>query len=239
MKYLLILPATLLASAAFGQSLEYSVRGSATASNFRGDNAASNSVVQYGTSAAEGGRYTQNPYGKDTGAGFGVGVRAQRIGKTGFLTALDLGYDLLHTKTDISRLNDNGTVSSTSQLASGTTHLYTQYLTGFAGAGWQAKGEQYSLDALAGPELAYVLRSLDYGSGTRANTIAWSTNTNRTPANKLDFRLRADLTLWRSRVGLAASYSYGFTNYYPSSATVPDPQAYSNALRLGLAYRLK
>ena len=239
MKYLLILPATLLATAAFGQHLEYSARGSATAANFRGDDAASTSFVQYGATPASGGRYTQNPYGKGTGIGFGAGVRVQRVGKTGLLAAFDLGYDLLHTQTDITRLNDNSTVSSTSQSASGTTHLYTQYLTGFAGVGYRLQGEKYALDGLVGPELAYVLRSLDYGSGTRANTIGWSTNLNRPPAHNLDFRLRADITLWRSRVGLAASYSYGFTNYYPGTSTVPNPQAYANALRLGLAYRLK
>lgn len=229
----------LLASVAFGQHLEYSVRGSATAANFRGDDAANSTFVQYGASAAVGGRYTQNPYGKQTGVGFGAGVRAQRVGKTNFLTALDLGYDLLHTKTDITYINYNSAVANSSQAASGTTNLYAQYLTGFAGAGWRAQGEQYTLDGLVGPELAYVLRALDYGSGTAANTIAWSTDTNRTPANTLDFRLRADVTLWRGQVGVAASYSYGFTNYYPGTSTVPNPSAYANALRLGLSYRLK
>ena len=236
MKYFLILPITLVAGSAFGQQIEFSGRVSATAANFRGESAVSTSYVQGVTGGKS---YTQNPYGKNTGIGFGAAVRAQRVAKTGFLTALDLGYDFAHTTTDITGFTTNSSVTSNSYASSSTTHLYTQYATGFVGAGWRAKGEKFTLDGLVGPELAYVIQARDYGSGTANNGVGYSTDTNRTPAHSADFRLRADATVWAGRIGLAASYSYGFTNYYPANNITTDPQAYSNALRLGLAYRLK
>ncbi|MGI4873348.1 MAG: hypothetical protein ACRYFX_19490 [Janthinobacterium lividum] len=239
MKYLLVFPIALVAGSAFGQQIEFSGRASATAANFRGESAVTSSYVQGGSAATGAKSYTQNPYGKDTGIGFGAGIRAQRVAKTGFLTALDLGYDFLHTKTDILYVNTNSTVVNNTYSASGTTHLYTQYATGFIGAGWRAKGQTLSLDGLVGPELAYVLRALDYGSGTQTNGVTYSVDTNRTPANSADFRLRADATVWATHLGLAVSYSYGLTNYYPANNITTNPQAYSNALRLGLAYRLK
>ena len=238
MKYLLLaLPPVLFATQAFGQHLEYAGRANASFSNFRGANAASSSVVNYNASEL-GTSSTVDPYGKHLGAGFGASVRAQRVGKAGLLTALDLGYDYMQARTTISSVNYNNSVASYNRATTATTHLYTQSLAAFAGAGWRLQGKALALDALLGPELAYVLTARETSSGT-TTTGQWSTDTKRSPANSLDFRLRGDLTVWRKRVGLAASYSYGFTNYAPASSATTNPQAYAEAVRVGLAYRLK
>lgn len=59
------------------------------------------------------------------------------------------------------------------------------------------------------------------------------------PDNRLGFRLRGDLTVWRSRVGLTASYSYGFANYQPGTTALANSDASVRLVRVGLAYRLK
>ncbi|RZK52743.1 MAG: hypothetical protein EOO59_13275 [Hymenobacter sp.] len=197
MKYLLLaLPATLLATSAFGQTIEYSGRATAGFSEFRGDNATTTTAIVSTNDGSSESSRAINPYGKRLGTGFGASVRAQRVGKIGLLTA-------------------------------------------FAGAGWRLGGEKLKLDALVGPELAYVLNATEKGSGTSSVNGGWSSDLSRSPANRLDFRLRGDVTVWRDRVGLTASYSYGFANYQPGTTTVPSPDASVRLARVGLAYRFR
>ncbi|RZK53655.1 MAG: hypothetical protein EOO59_12240 [Hymenobacter sp.] len=240
MKYLLLaLPATLLATSAFGQTIEFSGRANANFSEFRGDNATTTTTVVTTNNGTSESTRAVNPYGKQLGAGFGASVRAQRVGKIGLLTALDLGFDWMQARTTVNAIYYNTTTTGYSRTASGTVHLYTPAITAFAGVGWRLAGEKYTLDALVGPELAYVLNAREKGDGASSVNGGWSSDLERTPANRLDFRLRGDLTLWRSRVGFTASYSNGFANYQPATSAVPSPEALVRLVRVGLAYRLK
>jgi hypothetical protein len=235
--FLLALPLTLFAGQALAQQIEYSGRANATYSRFNGTNAVSNSTVNYNTSAGSEESRTTNPFGKKYGWGAGASVRAQRVGKAGLLTAFDLGYDFLNSRTDINYIYYNN--GSNSRAATGITHLYTQTISAFAGVGWRLRGEKMELDALVGPELAYVLTAREKGEGASDVNGNWHTDLTRSMANSLDFRLRGDLTIWRGSVGLAASYDYGFTNYEPATTSVSSPEAYARQYRVGLAYRLK
>ena len=236
--FLLAVPATLLATQAFGQTIEFSGRANAGFSEFRGDNATTSTTVVTTSSGTSESTRAVNPYGKHLGTGFGVSVRAQRVGKVGLLTALDLGFDWMQARSDVNYIYYN-TSSSYSRTATGTVRLYTPAITAFLGAGWRLKGEKYSLDALVGPELAYVLNAREKGDGTTSANGGWSSDVDRSPANRLDFRVRGDVTLWRSHVGLTLSYSNGFANYQPATSAVPSPDAQARLLRVGLAYRLK
>ena len=241
MKYLLLaLPATLVATQAFGQHLEYSVRANAGFSEFRGATTTATTAVS--TTATDGGTESSrviNPYGKRLGAGAGASLRAQRVGKTGLLTAFDLGFDWMQARADVTAIYYNSSSASYTRAATGKVHLYTPSVTAFLGAGWRLGGEKLALDALVGPELAYVLNAREVGDGSSTINGSWRTDLSRPPANHLDFRLRGDLTVWRSRVGLMASYSTGFANYQPATTSIANPDASVRIARVGLAYRLK
>ncbi|TVT40672.1 hypothetical protein FNT36_14495 [Hymenobacter setariae] len=240
MKYLLLaLPATLVATQAFGQHLEYSVRANAGFSEFRGANATATTAVS--TTTANGAESSRviNPYGKHLGAGAGLSLRAQRVGKAGLLTAFDLGFDWLQARANVDAIYYSSSSASYSRAATGKVHLYTPSITAFLGAGWRLGGEKLALDALVGPELAYVLNAREIGDGSSAVNGSWRTDLSRPPANRLDFRLRGDLTVWRNRVGLLASYSLGFANYQPATTSIASPDASVRIARVGLAYRLK
>jgi hypothetical protein len=239
MKYLLLaLPATLFATQAFGQQVEYSGRATASFSEFRGSNAATTTSVNYTTANSDNSRAV-NPFGKQLGTGGGLSLRAQRVGKVGLLTAFDLGYDLMQARTTINYLNYSSTVVNYGRTATGVNRLYLQAATAFAGVGWRlGMDKKLQLDALVGPELAYVVTAREIGNGT-TSTGDWETDVKRSTANSLDFRLRGDVTVWRGQVGLAASYSWGFTNYATGIPNVADPQASIRSVRVGLAYRLK
>ncbi|MGI4740402.1 MAG: hypothetical protein ACRYG7_34960 [Janthinobacterium lividum] len=240
MKYLLLaLPATLFATQAFGQQIEFSGRATAGFSEFRGDNATKTTTIVSTSSGSSESARAVNPYGKKLGVGGGISLRAQRVGKAGLLTAFDLGFDLMNARTDVNYIYYNSSATNYSRAASGIVHLYTPSITAFAGVGWRLRGEKLELDGLVGPELAYVLNATEKGSGSSDTNGGWSTDVQRVPDNRLDFRLRGDLTVWRSRVGLTASYSYGFANYQPGTTSLTSPDASLRIARVGLAYRLK
>ena len=236
--FLLAVPATLLATQAFGQTIEFSGRANAGFSEFRGNTATTTTTVVTTNDGTSESSRAVNPYGKRLGAGFGASVRAQRVGKAGLLTALDLGFDWMQARSDVSTIYYNSS-SSYSRAATGTVHLYTPCITAFGGVGWRLAGQKLALDALVGPELAYVLNAREKGDGTTSANGGWSTDVDRSPANRLDFRLRGDVTLWRSQVGLTLSYSNGFANYQPATTATASPDAKVRLLRVGLAYRLK
>lgn len=235
--FLLAVPATLLASQAFGQTIEFSGRATAGFSEFRGDNATTTTTVVTTNNGTSESTRAVNPYGKQLGAGFGASVRAQRAAKIGLLTALDLGFDWMQARTTVNTIYYNSIGAN--RTASGTVHLYTPAITAFGGVGWRLAGEKYTLDALVGPELAYVFNAREKGDGASSINGNWSSDLERDPANRLDFRLRGDLTLWRGRAGLTASYSNGFANYQPATSSTASPDVMVRLVRVGLAYRLK
>jgi hypothetical protein len=238
MKYLLLtLPATLLATQAFGQHIEYSARANAGFSEFRGSNATNTTTISTSTTGATEDSRAVNPYGKRMGAGAGLSLRAQRVGKAGLLTTFDLGFDWMQARTDVNSIYYSSSSTGYSRTASGTVHLYTPSVTAFLGAGWRLAGQKLALDAVVGPELAYMLNSQEKGDGDSSVNGAWHTDVSRPPANRLDFRLRGDLTVWRNKVGLMASYSLGFADYPPATTSIPSPDASVRLARVGLAYR--
>jgi hypothetical protein len=237
--YLLAAPALLLAAPVLGQTIEFSGRATAGFSEFRGNTAtATTSVITTSDGSSESSR-AFNPYGKHLGTGFGASVRAQRVGKAGLLTALDLGFDWMQARTDVDLISYNSATNSSTRTGSGVVRLYTPALTAFGGVGWRLAGSKLALDALVGPELAYVLDAREKGSGASSVNGSWSSDVTRLPASRLDFRLRGDLTIWRDRVGLTASYTNGFANYQPAAAVATSPDAQVRLVRVGLAYRLK
>ncbi len=237
--YLLAAPALLLAAPVLGQTIEYSGRASVGFSAFRGSSTTTiTPVITTNDGSSESSR-AFSPYGKNLGTGFGASLRAQRVGRAGLLTALDLGFDRMQARADVSSIYYNGPGNSSTRAATGTVRLFTPAITAFGGVGWRLAGGKLALDALVGPELAYVLDAREEGEGTSSVNGNWTSDLTRLPAHRLDFRLRGDLTVWRSRVGLTASYSGGFTNYQPATTATAAPDASVRLLRVGLAYRLK
>jgi len=244
MKHLLLaLPLGLLVLPALGQKIEYSGRATVGFGGFRGDNTTATTVVNLSNNVpnSESSRAV-NPYGSTSGVGGGLALRAQYVAKFKALAAFDLGYDFINSKADVNTLYYNSTVLPYTRSGSGSVHLFTHAITAFGGVGYRlggGEGQKLALDLLVGPELAYAVALQESGSGADSNGSAWSTSLARTPANRLDFRLRGDATLWVKQLGLVGSYSYGFTNYQPGTTSVRYPDAEIKLIRVGLAYRFK
>jgi len=238
-KHFLLLPLLALAAPVAAQHTELMGRAGLGLFKFGGKSAQSTSGINYYNSSGEG--YTNSPYGSRVGTGFALGGRVQRVGVRNRLLALDLGYEWLRSRTNITSLSSSSSPYSSFTgiyLAEGSTALQTKNLTAFLGLGHRFQCSAVELDALIGPELAYVFGFREKGSGTYNGGTTWTTDQRHRAFNRGDARLRADVTAWYHRVGANASYSYGVLNYQ-SGLMGASPEVYSRTLRLGLAYRLR
>lgn len=238
-KHFLLLPLLALAVPAAAQHVEVIGRAGLGLFKFGGKSAQSTSSVNY--YSGTGGGYTNSPYGSRVGTGFALGGRVQRVGGRNGLLALDLGYEWLRSRTNITELYYSPYSYSSyrgAYPAEGSTVLQTQNLTAFPGLGRRFQVSVVELDALIGPELAYIFGFREKGSGTYNGGTAWTTDQRHRAFNRFDARLRADATAWYHRVGANASYSYGIINYQ-GGLIGASPEVYSRTLRLGLAYRLR
>lgn len=242
MKTSFLLPLLLsgLALPAAAQTCEIAGRAGLGLMRFGGPDAQSASFVSYWPNDA-GLSYTSSPYGSQLGAGLALGLRVQRVGANQGLLALDLGYEWLRSRVTITQVAYWPSLASSSRSAysaDGSTHLVSQNLTAFLGFGHRFTLGAVAIDALAGPELAYVFSFREKGSGTYDGSQAWATDRANRAKNLFDARLRADATAWYHRIGFNASYSHGFINYQ-GGLLGASPEVYARILRLGLAYCLR
>lgn len=240
-KHFLLLPLLALAAPAAAQHVEVMGRAGLGLFNFGGKSAESTSFVNYYNGVSDG--YTNSPYGSRVGTGFALGGRVQRVGSRNGLITLDLGYEWLRSRTNITELYYSPNPFSSYRSAypaEGSTALQTQNLTAFLSVGHRFQCGAVEVDALVGPELAYVFGFREKGSGTygSGSGTAWTTDRRQRAFNRFDARLQADVTAWYHRMGANVSYSYGMINYQ-SGLKGGSPEVYSRTLRLGLAYRLR
>ena len=238
-KTLYLLPLLALARPALAQHTELIGRAGGNLAWFGGRDAVDGSLILYRSYNGQAVSYTNSPFGSRAGLGFGLGGRVLRVTRPGVLLAFDLGYDWQQARTRVASLSyyDSMLPRPAQYDATGHTSYRTQNVSGFVGLGYRFQLPGVAIDALAGPELAGVFGGRDVGSGT-FNGTTWAVSSFHNPSYPLDARLRADLTVWRGRAGLTASYAQGFVNYQ-GGLVGGSSEVYSRTLRLGLAYRLR
>lgn len=240
-KCLLLLSLLHLAVAAVAQHTEIIGRAGVGLLRFGGASAEGTSFINYSDNFGAPSGYTNNPYSSRFGVGGTVGGRAQHVGRRNGLLAFDLGYEWLRSRTTITQLYYAPAPYSSfrgAYNADGNTFLATQNVAGFLGLGHRFEVGAVEVDALAGPEVAYVFDFREKGSGTYNGNLPWATDRRNRAANRFDARLRADATAWYHRVGFNASYSHGFLNYQGRQLGGVS-EANVRVLRLGVAYRLR
>lgn len=235
MKNFFLLLAALLALAvtrAQAQRTEFSARLSGNIFWFGGSGAPTRSAVMEGSFIP----YTFNPYGGGAGVGYGLGLRAQRVTKSGLLLAGELGLERVHNHIAIDsmqRIDFNSFPWGLyAESASGSTRFITGFATAYGGLGQRLRVGKLALDLLAGPEASLRVGAHEVGYAVSESGQVASPDRRIRGWLPLDARLRAEANLWRGHLGLQASYSHGLQSYYTNAPT------YSRTLRLGLAYRL-
>jgi hypothetical protein len=249
-----------LARSAYSQQTELIVRGGIDLANFLGSGA-TNDITVKGDFLDAGAPadypykidpFLRNPYSRRIGVGTSLGLRVQRVHKQGGIIALEVGIDKAASGQHVSLFDGTpqqwlGPYELT-ESATGRAGLTRWVIPVFVGIGhrWQV-GEREKLDILVGPELGWVLAAHEKGDGMHSGkytptSTPWEVNISRQLQQHLEGRVRADATFWLDRLGLNATYSWGFTNLqeelgYLSQFYVPGP-IHSQTIRAGVAYRL-
>lgn len=191
-----------------------------------------------GVFAASGQTWTNNRYGRGTGVGGGLGLRAQRVTESGFLLGAELGFERVQSRIDITSVvlmrGDFLNPDIYAVPATGITHFNAGFATAYLGLGQRLHlGPQLVLDLLVGPELALKVGANERGHATTTGGQDFASALPDYGWWPLDKRVRAEAAVWRGRAGLHASYSHGLQTYYTDAPT------YSRTYRLGVAYRLR
>ncbi|MBJ6111511.1 hypothetical protein JAO73_20995 [Hymenobacter sp. BT523] len=238
---LLLLPLLAVALPAAAQHTEISGRAGVGLFWFGGPSAEGTSFVNFANNFGQPNGYTNNPYSSRLGAGLALGARVQRVGQRNGLVAFDLGYEWLRSHTTITQIYYSQAATSSfsgAYRADGRTELMAQHATAFVGVGHRFDAGALAIDALAGPEAAYVFGFREKGSGTYNGNLNWAIDQPNRAASRFDARLRADATVWYQRLGFNASYSHGLLNYQRGLLGA-SPEVFARTLRLGLAYKLR
>ncbi|CAN5517205.1 hypothetical protein BH09BAC6_BH09BAC6_30310 [soil metagenome] len=191
--------------------------------------------------------YTNNPYGNKNGFSYGGAVRAQYVGKSGFIAGLQTGYEILRSKVDITRVYPLminlyygpavNYAAAVPYASKGEVFLQNSNINMNPYIGYRIKTKTVKIDLLPGIDLGFNIKSYDKGKATVDDGTVYKVDQKRTNA-PTDIRLRFGIAASFRRTGITASVAHGLTNY--ESRVIGDAayEAHSELLRFGITYKL-
>jgi hypothetical protein len=213
----------------YGQRIEVSVFGNASFFSYVGNDRTSFALFSGGGPPYNFTFLTGNPYGSNLAVGYGAGIQTQYVAKSGFITGLQVAYENLRS--------DEHIVSNDAQGPTiGQFYFRSTYLNLNPYLGYRISSQNIKIDLMPGIDIALDGNAHLYGSAVSGG----HTYTYAQPYGSLknDVRARLGITAWYKRIGVAASYSHGLTNFSANSAFTEGSTTYSQVIRLGLIYRI-
>ncbi|SKA20019.1 hypothetical protein [Sediminibacterium ginsengisoli] len=174
-----------------------------------------------------------NAPGKNSGFSYELAVSGQRVSRRGWIYGLELGYQRIQTRSDISVISPS-LISSAIFTATGSSVTTNTFLAITAFGGYRIPAGKFSFDLKTGFEYAPNLTRKEHITGMVTNSGQKIDDSHDLP-KKSDMRVRFLLTSSIGKWGLNTGYSLGLCNYFESPHT-DDPKAYSDFLRLGVSY---
>lgn len=225
---------------AIAQKLELSANVNAGLFNYTGS-AAANPNPYYAL-----GSDTYTPiaaYSSKTTISYGANLQGQYVFKSGFMTGLQLGYDLLRSKTDLNGsypIIDPGFYINNSIQASGffvsTGNAVTtnQFINLSPYIGYRVINKQNaSLDLIGGADIGFGIKSKQDIIATEPYTFHAKGTTTNPPT---DYRLKAGFVIHVDKLNFNFSYAHGVSNYIKYD-NAPS-KVYSQLIRLGVGYQI-
>jgi hypothetical protein len=224
------------------QNIELSVQANSGLFHYSGNSAVSTSAIYAGSSPQQ--NYTSNPYGNKNGFSYGGDIQAQYVSKSGFITGLQAGYEILRSKLDVT-----GYDPVTFYLAPGPNFLpyqipvkgqtFLQYqdidLNPYIGYRWLIG--KIKLDMMPGIDLGFNINSYDKGKATDNDGNVYRTDLKLLDA-PTDVRLKLGVAATYKRFGITAAYLHGLTNLYKNINVNGSDDAHSELLSFGITYRI-
>lgn len=224
------------------QKIEINVFANTGLFHYGGNSAASTSYINVGSGSFQ--SYTNNPYGSKNGLSYGIGLKAQHVGKSGFIFGIEASYEILRSKINIDHVNPYYDtllpwydITYPTVQSSGQTFLQNTYFNFSPFFGYRFKFKKVKIDVLPGIDLAANITSYDKGKATGVNGLVYETDykLNNSP---LDVRLRYNAVANYGRFGVYVSYAHGLINLDKKIANFGPTGLNSELLRFGLSYKL-
>ncbi|MDZ7934653.1 MAG: hypothetical protein U5M51_06775 [Emticicia sp.] len=219
----------------FGQKTEFKLTLNSGLFSFNGQSSDKNSQINFSNLTNSG--YTNNPYGSMRGICYGLSGNLKRVTKKNLDIGLDLGFETLRSKVNITSINDYIGTSTYEYTASGQTFLNSNFINLFPYIGQRFNIRKLSLDIVGGLEIAYCLTATEKGDATATNGTKYTTSVDRKTINT-DIRPRIQFSADYKKTGIYIGYSYGLANY-KSGYEGGTNECYARLIRFGLTYRLK
>jgi len=230
----LLIYSLLFVVTAYGQSSEMSLKLNSGLFSFSGASAQSSSFFNYNMSSQDG--HTNNPYGSKGGLSIGFSTDLTRVSQNNFLVGLDLGYELLRSRTRIKEIITYDQVVTTSVNADGRTNLNLSFLNLFPKMGYRWILSDINIDLVGGMDLAYCFNAHEHGKAT-ADGRTFSTQRERKTI-ALDMRPRVQVHVKQGNYGVYVGYSRGLIDYRADYVGGTN-RANGNIFRFGMSYLLK
>jgi hypothetical protein len=242
MKKLLLSLACLLAGTSlYAQKLEVTAGAYTGLMRFSGKSAESSSTMLVSTNSAVNYSYTNNPYGSKLGFGYGINGQAQLVGKAGFIVGLQLAYEQLKSKIDVTQVFLYNPVSSSTNgqtlAAEGSTGLKSNIINVNPYLGYRILMSKVRLDILAGADMGYISSTREKGAAHASDGKTYNDSMDRTGI-KEDYRLRVGIAAGLNKFTFNASYANGISNYMADYLGGDKPNAHTKVIRVGLGYRI-
>lgn len=222
----------------FGQQTEFGISLNSGLFSFRGPSAEKETFILVNEASEDNLTCTNNPYGSKNGLLYGFSINLQLLTKRKFILGIDLGYENLRSLILIKHIlirQDFGSFPPYN--ASGKSILNHHFINVNPYFGYSVKLKKYSMDFLAGTDLAYCLFAKERGSWVQEFDNEKQTITKNQSTIRFDFRPRIQSTIQYKKYGLYAAYSIGLVNYQ-SGYVGGINECYSRMFRFGLTYKL-
>jgi hypothetical protein len=234
-KIFLTLLVTLFLTNVFGQKTEFRIAFNSGLFSFSGQSAEKYSQINFSDQTKSG--YTNNPYGSMIGICYGLSGNVKRITKKNLNLGLDLGFETLRSKVNITTISGYTGTSTYEYTASGQTFLNYNFINLYPYIGHRFNVRKVFLDIVGGFDIAYCLKATEKGDATATNGIKYTTSVDR-KTKSTDIRPRIQLAADYHKLGIYVGYSYGLVNY-KSGYIGGTNECFGRLVRFGLTYRIK
>lgn len=218
-----------------GQKTEFRLAFNSGLFSFSGQSAEKYSQINFSNPTNSG--YTNNPYGSMAGICYGLSGNLKKVTKKKLDLGLDLGFETLRSKVNITAISGYTGTSTYEYTASGQTFLNYNFINLFPYIGHRFDIRNVSMDIVGGFDIAYCLKATEKGNAIATNATKYSTSVDRKTIST-DIRPRIQISVDYKKAGIYIGYSYGLVNY-KSGYVGGTNECYARLLRFGLTYCLK
>lgn len=215
---------------------EFALAFNSSLFSFGGNGAQSSSFINTSDVASLSG-YTNNPYGKKNGLGYGLSVNTKKVFAKHFILGLDVGYEVMRSKIMITGINSFGPAGSSTLPATGKTNLNTQFLNFQPNFGFRIGQSTTTFDLTAGMDVGIILDAKEKGQAKTTDGASITTTNDRKNINT-DLRPRVQLAANYQKFTAHAGYAYGLSNYRGQVACGGGQEVQSRVVRFGVSYRI-